>query len=152
MYQYAVLLALFSIMLQSHFAVARQASLPKLGERVYSLVADELDSESLAKSSEIAQISTESKVENSLKDPLVDREISLKKVLGRSRYVTPLDVQDNRPKVKTAFVKLSPMAIFGKSNKPRLSLDIERPGIESSDALKTPDLLDGLYQDAKKLK
>lgn len=124
-------------------------SFPEVGNRVYSIVDDRKDDAALA---EPATIVPSEVGEKGLKDPISDREIKVKSIIGKSRYVSLIDISEDKEKVKTAYVTLNPMAISGKSNEPSIRLNIDREDISSSDAMNSPKLIRGIFSDAKKLK
>lgn len=86
-----------------------------------------------------------------LKDPFLDREISVKRIIGGSRYVTALDVREDEPVIESAHVKIAAMSIFGKSNRPSLKLPLKKPSVLRSESVRLPKLLPRVYRDAEKL-
>jgi hypothetical protein len=126
------------------------SSFPKLGERIYTIPesANRTDSSKVTNIMELK--GNESSDAPMLRDPISDRKIEVKHIIGGSRYITAIELQEEPPKVKTAFVTISPMAIMGKSNEPSMRLDVEREQIGTSDAVRAPRLLRGMFNDAKK--
>ena len=125
------------------------ASFPELGKRIYSLPADLNSEEGRASVTKIIHIE---EGHTGLKDPISNRDIEFKTIIGKSRYMSEMQLDETKPKVKSAFITLAPLSIMGTSNEPSMQLRIERQRVETSDAVLTPGLLKGIYKDAKKLK
>ena len=127
-------------------------SFPEVGERGYTIPTDP-SIDSYSKPTTIMPLDNSGRTDLFLlKDPIIDRDIKVKQIIGGSRYITAVDLMEEPPKVETAFVTITPMAIMGKSNEPSLKLKIREEKVSTSDAVRAPDLVNGIYRDAEKLK
>lgn len=135
---------------------------PRVGERVYSLPDSKQEVKEVA---EPSKISSDQSGLSGIKDPIEGRQISQKSVYdsgelparsGRSRSVgkaSKAKGQDaQRPKVASAFVELKPMAITGRTTKPSLRFSVDERDLEPSDSVKSPKLIDRVYEDARQIK
>jgi hypothetical protein len=131
---------------------------PLVGERVYSLPGSQQQAEEV---SEPSIISSDQSDLSGIKDPILGRHISQKSVFSSGESLK-LNVGSETvgngqksmgsnakvPKVASAFVELKPMAITGRTTNPSLRFSVDERDLEPSDSVKSPKLIDRVYEDA----
>lgn len=147
---------------------------PQVGDRVYSLPKDTNESSELSEPSIIVGLG---EMASGIKDPIKDRDLPQKSIVSgdlsgklpmaegkrlpkvnrvkkekvSNKQQATAKQRDRRPK-KSSFVDLKSMAITGRTTNPSLKFTVGDRPLEPSDSVRTPKLIDNVYEDAKKIR
>ena len=150
------------------------ATYPQIGDRIYSLPKDVAESSELSEPSIIAGLG---QLDSGMRDPITDRDLAQKSIVSgdlngtfpvaKARSTTKIEnkvkrketnIEKTPPKYRdreqkeSAFVDLKPMAITGRTTNPSLKFTVGDRPLEPSDSVRTPKLIDNVYEDAKKIR